>query len=162
MAPPEHTSINRPTTRLSTAGILGTTFWCCHYVFEGEPSVCHNRSPSLCYWWNEETRYAMKILEWWDQRLNKTLITSCTQTLYAVRVLRARGMCEDALQTVYLAVVLTRLKSMPHQVVGVYCSQTSPKRWWKLLFVAALVLASVILWSRILKLCTIWQINKCF
>src|SRR5664279_1572664 len=37
------------------------------------------------------------------------VITSCAQTLYALRVLRAHGMCDAALQTVYRSVVVARI-----------------------------------------------------
>jgi len=36
----------------------------------------------------------------------KSVITSCAQTLNALRVLRAHGLCESALQTVFRAVMV--------------------------------------------------------
>ena len=38
-----------------------------------------------------------------------SVIASCVQTLYALRVLRAHGLCDSALQTVYRAVVVAKL-----------------------------------------------------
>jgi len=39
----------------------------------------------------------------------QNVISSCAQTLHALRLLRAHGLCEAALQTVYRAVVVARL-----------------------------------------------------
>ena len=37
------------------------------------------------------------------------IISDCVQTLYALRVLRAHGMCDTALQAIYKSVVVTKL-----------------------------------------------------
>ncbi len=37
------------------------------------------------------------------------VIGSCAQTLYALRILRAHGMCDTALQTIYKSVVIAKL-----------------------------------------------------
>jgi hypothetical protein len=37
------------------------------------------------------------------------VISNCAQTLYALRVLRAHGMCDTALQAIYRSVVFARL-----------------------------------------------------
>jgi len=37
------------------------------------------------------------------------VITTCSQTLYALRVLRAHGMCDSALQTIFRSVVVAKL-----------------------------------------------------
>ena len=39
----------------------------------------------------------------------QNVVSSCAQTLHAVRLLRAQGLCDAALQTVYRAVVVARL-----------------------------------------------------
>ena len=39
----------------------------------------------------------------------QNVIGSCSQTLHALRLLRAHGLCDAALQTVYRAVVVARL-----------------------------------------------------
>ena len=39
----------------------------------------------------------------------QTVITSCAQTLYALRVLRAHGLCQSALQIIFRAVVVAKL-----------------------------------------------------
>jgi len=39
----------------------------------------------------------------------RDVISSCAQTLYALRVLRAHGMCDAALQVVYRSVVVAKL-----------------------------------------------------
>ena len=39
----------------------------------------------------------------------QNVISSCAQTLHALRLLRAHGLCDAALQTVYRAVVVARL-----------------------------------------------------
>ncbi len=38
------------------------------------------------------------------------VISSCAQTLYALRVLRAHGMCDKALQTIYRSVIIAKLQ----------------------------------------------------
>ena len=37
------------------------------------------------------------------------IISSCAQTLYALRVLRAHGMCDSALQDIYRSIVVAKL-----------------------------------------------------
>ena len=37
------------------------------------------------------------------------IISDCAQTLYALRVLRAHGMCDAALQAIYKSVVVAKL-----------------------------------------------------
>jgi len=39
----------------------------------------------------------------------QNVISSCAQTLHALRLLRAHGLCDAALQTVYRAVVVSKL-----------------------------------------------------
>jgi len=39
----------------------------------------------------------------------RDVITSCAQTLYALRVLRAHGMCQEALQTIFRSVTIAKL-----------------------------------------------------
>ena len=39
----------------------------------------------------------------------RDVISSCAQTLYALRVLRAHGMCDAALQAIYRSVVVAKL-----------------------------------------------------
>ena len=39
----------------------------------------------------------------------RNVITNCAQTLYALRVLRAHGMCDLALQTIYRSVIIAKL-----------------------------------------------------
>ena len=39
----------------------------------------------------------------------QAVITSCAQTLYALRVLRAHGLCGSALKTIFRAVVVAKL-----------------------------------------------------
>ena len=46
------------------------------------------------------------------------VISSSAQTLYALRVLRAHGMCDTALQAIYRSVVLVN----PHQALAAYIS----------------------------------------
>jgi len=40
----------------------------------------------------------------------QNVITTCAQTLYALRVLRAHGLCENALQIIYRAVTVAKLE----------------------------------------------------
>jgi len=40
----------------------------------------------------------------------RNVTTSCAQTLYALKVLRAHGMCDTALQTIYRSVVIAKLR----------------------------------------------------
>jgi len=39
----------------------------------------------------------------------QTVITTCAQTLYALRVLRAHGLCDSALQIIFRAVIVAKL-----------------------------------------------------
>ena len=47
----------------------------------------------------------------------QNVITTCAQTLYALRVLRAHGLCDSALQIIFRAVIVAKL---------MYASST----WW--------------------------------
>jgi len=39
----------------------------------------------------------------------QNVITTCAQTLYALRVLRAHGLCDSALQIIFRAVIVAKL-----------------------------------------------------
>ena len=58
---------------------------------------------SRCRFYNWLIRYLSVSLH------VQPVITSCAQTLYALRVLRAHGLCESALHTVYRAVIVAKL-----------------------------------------------------
>jgi len=70
-----------------------------------------------------------------------SVMTSCAQTLYALRVLRAHGLCDSALQTVYRAVVVDKLTYASSARID-FPRQTTAKRS-QFLFDAANALASV-------------------
>jgi len=55
------------------------------------------------------------------------VITSCAQTLCALRVLRARGLCESALQTVFRAVVRGYTDLLIKSLVG-FCQFHRPSK----------------------------------
>jgi len=89
----------------------------------------------------------------------QSIITSCAQSLYVLRffvhMVRVKILCR-----LYMMLLCSLDSSMPHRLGGDSLYRKTAKSC-KLLYIAALWLASVLLITQVLKPCVIWWINEC-